>query len=197
MRKRLADGRREELLDGVMQIMGTHGFAGVRIAEIARELHCSIASLYKIAPSKDSLILLATLRWGEVALADIEARAQREKTASRRARSYFRAGAERLRPLSLAFFADVARFESTRLMWRTAVVDRYIDRFIELVLCAEEAGEIRKVNTLFLAEVVRQIGFVTRDEGVLSASGLTSEQAVLQVDDMIWDGILKHADTDS
>ena len=35
--------------------------------------------------------------------------------------------------MSLAFYADIARFESTRLVWRTTVVDRYIDRFVELV----------------------------------------------------------------
>jgi hypothetical protein len=34
-----------------------------------------------------------------------------------------------------------------------------------------------------------QIGFITRDERVLSEWGLTSEQAVLAVDEIIWDGI--------
>ena len=42
-----------------------------------------------------------------------------------------------------------------------------------------------------LAEVRRGIGFVTRDERVLRTSGLTSEEAVLEVDRMIWDGILR------
>ena len=45
------------------------------------------------------------------------------------------------------------------------------------------------MNIRFLGEVLRQIGFVTRDERVLSASGLTSEQAVLEVDALLWDGM--------
>ena len=94
-----------------------------------------------------------------------------------------------MHPLSLQFFADVDRFESTRTAWRTAVVDPYIDRFVELVQCAEEAGEIRSVNARFLGEVLRSIGFVTRDERVLRSAGLTSEQAVMEVDRIIWDGI--------
>ena len=159
------------------------------LSEMARELHCSVATLYKIAPSKESLVLLATARWGELALEELEVRARQATSASERARTYFRAGAEKLHPLSLAFFTDVERFESTRLAWRTRVVDRYIDRFVELVRCAEEAGEIRHVNTRFLGEVLRQIGFVTRDERALSASGLTSEQAVLEVDALLWDGM--------
>ena len=189
MPRRLDDERRKELLDGVMRIIAARGFSGVQISGMARELQCSAATLYKIAASKDSLVLLAIARWGELTFADLEARAAKGETASERARAYFRAGAESLHPMSLAFYADIARFESTRLVWRTTVVDRYIDRFVELVQSAEDAGEIRQVNTRFLGEVLRQIGFVTRDERVLSASGLTSEQAVLEVDALLWDGM--------
>ena len=93
--------------------------------------------------------------------------------------------------MSLAFYADMGRYESTRLAWWTLVVERYIERFVELVEAAEEAGEIRPVNTRLLAEVLRQIGSVTRDDRVLNASGLTHEQAVLEVDSLIWDGLRK------
>ena len=187
--RRLDDVRRAELLDGVMSIIAVRGFSDVRIAEIARELRCSAATLYKIAPSKDSLVLLAIAHWGELTFADLEARAAEGETASERARAYFRAGAESLRPMSLAFYADIARFESTRLVWRTTVVDRYIDRFVALVQSAEVAGETRNVNTRLLGEVLRAIGFVTRDERVLRTSGLTSEQAVLEIDALLWDGL--------
>jgi len=187
--RRLDDNRRNELLDGVMRIIAARGFSEVQISGMARELQCSATTLYKIAPSKDSLVLLAIARWGELTFADLEARAAKGKTASERARAYFRAGAESLHPMSMAFYADIARFESTRLVWRTTVVERYIDRFVELVQGAEDAGEIRQVNFRFLGEVLRQIGFVTRDERVLSASGLTSEQAVLEVDALLWDGM--------
>ena len=77
MAKRLAKGRREELLDGVMGIIAARGFSGVRISELAAELHCSVASLYKIAPSKDSLVLLAIGRWQELTFANLELCAER------------------------------------------------------------------------------------------------------------------------
>jgi AcrR family transcriptional regulator len=190
-RQRLDDNRRGELLDGVMRIISERGFADVPISDFASELHCSAATLYRIAPSKDSLVLLATARWGELTLEGLEVCALEGSTASEKARCYFKAGAASLRPLSLAFYRDIGRFESTRTAWRVNVVDRYIDRFVELVRCAEDAGEIRPVNIRFLGEVLRGIGFVTRDEHVLRASGLTSEEAVLEVDRMIWDGILR------
>jgi AcrR family transcriptional regulator len=191
LRKRLDEDRRDELLDGVMVIIAERGFSQVTIAEMARDLQCSAATLYKIAPSKDSLVLLAIARWADVTFADIEARSGKGETATERARAYFRAGAERTRPLSLAFYADVGRYESTRLAWWTGVVERYIDRFVELVVSAEQAGEIRPVNAHLLAEVLRQIGTVTRNDNVLRASGLTHEQAVLEIDSLIWEGLLK------
>lgn len=191
VRKRLDEDRRDELLDGVMGIIAERGFSRVTIAELARELRCSAATLYKIAPSKDSLVLLAIARWADVTFGILETRAAKGKTASERARVYLRAGAERTRPLSLAFYADIGRYESTRLAWWTGVVERYIDRFVELLDAAEDAGEIRPVNTHLLAEVLRQISVVTRDDNVLRASGLTHEQAVLEIDSLIWEGLLK------
>ena len=191
MRRRLDNGRREELLDGVMDIVAARGFSGLRTAELARELHCSESSLYKIAPSKDSLIVLAIGRWGELTLATIETRSRRGKTASERARLYFRAGAEATHSLSLAFYADVERFESVRLAWSAVVVEPYLDRFVELFKLAEDAGEIRSVNIRLLAEVLQQISLVTRSERALSASGLTHEQAVLEVDSLLWEGMRK------
>ena len=191
MPRRLDGARREELLDGVMRIIAERGFSDVQMAALASELHCSASTLYKMAPSKDSLVLLAIARWADVAFADMEARTVKGKTASERARAYFRAGAERTRPLSLAFYADIGRYESTRLAWWTGVVERYIDRFVELVVAAELAGEIRTVNAHLLAEVLRQIGSVTRNDSVLRASGLTHEQAVLEIDSLIWEGLLR------
>jgi AcrR family transcriptional regulator len=191
VRRRLDDDRRAELLDGVLRIITAKGFADVRVSDIAHELSCSVATLYKIAPSKDSLVRLAISRWAALNLGSLEACADEGTTAAEKARCYFKAGADRIRPLSLEFYRDIDRFESTRTAWRTTVVDPYIDRFVELVQRAADAGETRAVNVRFLGEVLRGIGFVTRDERVLRASGLTSEEAVLEVDRMIWDGILR------
>ena len=189
MAKRLAKGRREELLDGVMGIIAARGFSDVRISEIAAELHCSVASLYKIAPSKDSLVLLAIGRWGELTLKSSESRSQGGTTAANRAREYFRAGAESLLPLCSVFREDVERFESTRMIWTTAIANPFIDRFVELLDLAVEASEVRPINTRFVAEVLRQIATVLRDERVLRSSGLTVGQGMLEIDQMIWEGL--------
>jgi len=190
-RRRLDDERRSELLDGVMEIIAARGFSGVGTAELARELHCSEATLYKIAPSKDSLIVLAIGRWGERVLPEFEEQSRRGKSAAERARIYFRAGAGSLHPWSHAFRADVERFESTRMAYR-AISDRFIDRFVELLDEAVVAGEVDAVNTRFIAQVFRAMARVVRDEENLATSGLTAEQALLELDGVIWDGIRRH-----
>lgn len=188
VRKRLDDDRRDELLDGVMAIIAERGFAHVQVAELARELRCSVATLYKIAPSKDSLVLLAIGRWGDATLSSLERHALRGKTATEQARQYFLGAAESLRPLSLTFRGDVERFESTRVAYQT-ISDRFVARFVGLLDVAVEAGEMKPMNTRFLGHLLRQINRVIRDEHVLRDSGLTSEEAGLQVDRLLWDGL--------
>ena len=188
MRKRFDDNRREELLDGVMGIISEHGFSKVTILELAKELHCSGSSLYKIAPNKDSLVMLAINRWGELTLKEIEARALQGRTAADRARLYFLAGAEAIRPMSHEFRSDVNRFESTRLAYAN-VSNHFLERLIELLDAAVKTGEIRPVNTHFLAHALRQIAHLVRDEELLSDCGLTASQAIQETQQFIWDGV--------
>jgi AcrR family transcriptional regulator len=189
VRKRLDEDRRGELLDGVMRIIAERGFSDVQMAEMARELRCSASTLYKIAPSKESLVLLAVGRWGDVTLDKIEKRAGRGVGASDRARRYFLGAAESLQPLSITFRADVERFESTRIAYQ-AISDRFVDLFVELLDEAVAAGEIKPLNTRFLGQVLRQVNRAIRDEHALRTSGLTSGQAALEVDTLIWEGLL-------
>ncbi len=193
-RKRFDDERRQELLDGVMAIIAARGFSEITVSEIAHELRCSASSLYKIAASKDSLIVLAVTSWFDRNLEDMETRAVRGATAVERARIYWQDAAEHIRQLSPAFRADVERFDSIRLAYRSGS-DRFVDRFAALLDDAVMAGEIEPVNTCFLAHVLRQAAFVVRDERVMTACGFASEQAMRELDRIIWDGIRTKGET--
>ena len=171
-----------------MEIISARGFSELRTAQLARELHCSESTLYKISPSKDSLLVLAITHWGEVTLGKSEARSRRGQTASERARLYYLATTESLRPFSLAFRRDVERFDSTHVAYQ-AVSDRFVNRFVDLLDDAVEAGEIKPTNTRFLAELFRYMSRAIRDEQALRISGLSTEEAALLVDGLIWDGM--------
>jgi hypothetical protein len=67
--------------------------------------------------------------------------------------------------------------------------DRFIERLVELLDEAVEAGEIRPVNTQFLAYALRQLAYLIRDEELLSKCGLTASQAIQETQQFIWDGV--------
>jgi AcrR family transcriptional regulator len=188
-RTRLKNGRREELLDGVMRIAAARGFSDLKMADLASELHCSVATLYKLAPSKIGLVIVALERWGDHLLTEIDARARECSTPSARARTYYREGADGLRELSSAFRRDVEYFEGTRRAYRETISDRFIERFSALLEEAARAGEIRQLNVRFAVGMFRYIAFAVRDEDLLAAAGLSAREALLEVDTMIWDGI--------
>ncbi len=192
MPKRLANGRAEELLDGVMRIVAARGFSELKMSDLARELRCSVATLYKLAPSKTDLVILALERWGERLLANIDAQARACSTPSARARTYYREGADGLRELTSTFRRDVEYFEATRRAYREIVSDRFIERFSALLDEAAKAGEIRPINVRFAVGMFRYIAFAVRDEDLLAAAGLTAREALLEVDKMIWDGVRYH-----
>ena len=194
MARRIAESRREELLDGVMDIIAERGFADVRITDIASELRCSLASLYKIAPNKDSLVSLAISRWGKRTLAEAEASARGGKSAVDRAQRYYRSAVEHVSSMSHAFRRDMERFESTRLAYR-AVSDAFNDRFAELLDEAARAGEIPRINVRFASGLFRHIAAAVRDEDLLESSGLTAAGALEEIDRIIWYG-LRRDDTE-
>ncbi len=176
MSKRLSNVRAEELLDGVMLVISAQGFANLKMSDLAGELHCSVSTLYKLAPSKTDLVILALQRWGDHLLAGIDAQARQCSSPSAQARSYFREGAEGLRELSSAFRRDVEHFEATRRAYREIVSDRFIERFSALLEEAAKAGEIRPINVRFAVGMFRYIAFAVRDEDLLRRRVLLPER---------------------
>jgi gluconokinase len=172
-----------------MRICAARGFSDLKMADLARELRCSVATLYKLAPSKTDLVILALQRWGEQLLTGIDARAAACSTPSEQARVYYREGADGLRALSPAFRRDTEYFEATRRAYREIVSNRFIERFSALLEEAAEAGEIRPVNVRFTVGMFRYIAFAIRDEDLLAEAGLTAREALLEVDRMLWDGM--------
>jgi AcrR family transcriptional regulator len=172
-----------------MRVISAEGFVALRLTDLAPQLHCSVATLYKIASSKDSLIVLAIARWGKLSLQDMEDRTLRGTTAADRARLYWLAGADTIRALSHQFRSDVDRLEAARLAYRTSFSEPFVERFVKLLDDAVDAGELGAFNTRFLGQVLLRIALLVGDEQLLGACGLTAEQAMLEIDHMIWDGI--------
>ncbi len=74
------------------------------------------------------------------------------------------------------------------MAWAT-IADEFIDTFTALFGAAVEAATVRPVNAFFLGQCLRQLTTVTRNTALLHAAGLTADQALLEIDVWIWDGV--------
>jgi AcrR family transcriptional regulator len=191
MRDRLANGGADKLLDDMIPLVMAGGFAEVKIADLARSLSCSATTLYKIAPSKSELIIAVIRRWGEQTLARAETRSRTRANPADRARTYYLEGADNLGVMSPAFRRDVQRFTAASQTYR-GVSDRFVERFAGLLEEAAAAGEVRPLNAVLLVGLLTDVARTVRDEDLLARAGLTAREALLEVDTVIWEGVLFH-----
>ncbi len=158
------------------------------MSDLAWELSCSMSSIYKLAPNKDSLVTLAIGKWGADALRDAEAAAATGETAWDRARRYIRSGGESVGSLSHEFRRDVQRFHSARLAYQV-ISDDFVDRVTALLEEAARVGELRPLNPRFIAGLLRYVAAAVRDEPLLDAAGMNAGEAILDIEKLLWQGL--------
>ena len=190
--RRVAAGRTDELLDGVMAIIAGEGFASLKVSDLARRLNCSTGTLYRIAPSKESLVIAAISRWAEASLLKMTAEAETAASAAARARRFYELLIEDTFRLSEKMRADVVRFESTRRLYQE-FSDRAIRQHAVYLDEAIAAGEVRPIDTGFFTAVLRQVGQLLSDRAALEAVGVDRDDAMSQVDTILWEGLLPRA----
>jgi AcrR family transcriptional regulator len=148
---RLTD-RQREILDGLEEIIITEGFRHLTVGSLASRLHCSRATMYELAPTKDELVLVVLDRrlrrvghFGARALAT-------EAEPGDRLEAFMLAGAE-LRPESLRLTDDIAAHPAAQRLlnehWRyaTAIIE-------EIIADGMARGAFRPVNARIIAEIV-------------------------------------------
>jgi AcrR family transcriptional regulator len=185
---RMTSERSELLLDRVFEIMAAEGFADLKMMDLARRLGCSPNTLYKLAPTKESLFALALKRWLDEALNTARAQAEAIDSPAERARAYYENATAATDRASRQLRMDIAHFTSTTLVWVNAS-ERFVGQFAHYLTQAAEAGEVRPLNARFTTLLLQQIAAVARDEELVAECGLTKEEAHRQVELLIWEGI--------
>ena len=77
-RQRLNAARRDDPLARVVDIFLSNGFSSVTVSALAQQLRCSKAALYRVAPTKEQLVILATKQFFGSSAKRIEASAAAE-----------------------------------------------------------------------------------------------------------------------
>lgn len=180
--------RQAQILDEIGKIALAEGFAHLRISDLAERLHCSRATLYQLAPTKEALLAQALDRVAGQWIAYANEQTMRASSGPRRIATYAESVAQCQAAAAPQLWRDMQVFASTRAILRDRSAES--SRDYERYLCeAIREGSIRDLSAVYIAEVILAGARITRDPSVLERSGLTAEQAMKELARFIRSGV--------
>lgn len=182
--------RREELLDELEAIMLAEGFHHLRVGALATRLRCSRSTLYKLAPSKTELFAFVFNRLVDKAVDDADAQGSQLGTPGEQIIRYSEVIGEWVARGSATFWREardtpeLAEVLSVQRGRGYRVIQRYLDEGLA-------AGEVRPMDTGFVAYVTWMAGAAIRDPDRMRELGLTERQGFAELGRLLVKGISK------
>ncbi len=167
------------VLTGAEALMLRDGFAHLNTAEMVRLLSCSKTSLYRIAPSLESLFRLVVDRLMSSIRVEGRAAAERAGDWYDAVVAFFDAAVPVTKRASVEFFRDVRRLPATRERLERHRHERMAD-LEALIRAGIDDGAFRGLPPRLLAEMLfATVGRLT-EPGVLAGLGMTASEAVAE-----------------
>lgn len=179
---------RDALLDETLELFLADGFRHLTLAELAARLRCSKSTLYRLGTSKDELIANVLKHFFREATDAVEARVAATADPADRLAEYLRAVADRLRPASAAFMADVSAHPRAREIYEgnTAIA---ASRVAELIAEGVRARRFRNVDAAFVADTIAATMQRIQTGRVRTATGLSDAAAYDKLAGLVLDGM--------
>jgi AcrR family transcriptional regulator len=179
--------RREELLNGLVEIFLAEGFTGFSVEDLAVRLQCSKTTLYAVAPSKEQLITAVVRAFFRRSTERIEARLAAEADPVGRIGVYLDSIAAELAPASPAFYNDLDSFAPARDIYaqNTAFAARRVQ---ELVRDAERPA--RPVDAVFIGAVAAKVIESIQQGQLRALTSLDDAAAYRSLADLIVAGVI-------
>lgn len=172
--------RRGELLASLECIMLGEGFSAWRVGQLASRLNCSRSTLYRLAPSKEALVLLLIDSYVRAALTQAKREGDTADTPAAAIIAYTEAINREQKRGSMRFWGDVGAWtEADALIQRHSLtgvggVRSYLDAGVS-------SGEFRPANTEFLAHIIWQATRQTRDPVLLEGCGIDAGEGMQEL----------------
>ena len=181
--RRIAAVRTSTLLRELTVMILDEGFLDVSMADVARRLKCSKASLYGIAASKEQLLLTVVRAFFRDATERVEASLAATTGPMDRIGVYLGAISVELAPASPQFFADVDAFAPAREVYRdnTRAAARRVQ---ELVAAAAPAAD-----ATFVGAVAGQVMESIHRGDMRATTGLDDSAAYRSLAELIVAGL--------
>ncbi len=184
----LTSRRRGDLLDRLVNVFLTQGFAALTLDDLALRCHCSPETLRAVAPDTEALQGAVIAHFLSRAGAGVERRAQAVPDPRRRPGEYLAAVADALSPASNAFFRDLERFPAGRVLYE-ASTRRAGERVRELLRDAVRAGRLRDVQASFVGDTVAVVTGRIASGQLLRSTGLDDARAYAELAALVTDGV--------
>jgi AcrR family transcriptional regulator len=187
-RRRVDVERRSELLGAVEELVLTEGFTALTVEDIARRLHCSKATLYSIATSKEQLVIALTKQFFRRATEEIETAVAAVTDPRRRISTYLAGVGAAMSRCSPSFYHDMVGFAPTAAIY-SANSTAAARRVRELIDAGVQAGDLRAVDGTFAGQLTALAIEGIQSGVLLRSTGLTAGQAYGEMADLLLRGL--------
>lgn len=179
--------RQRVLVDQLMATFLAEGFAAFTLDDLAARLHCSKATLYAIAASKEQLVVRVLTRFFVRATERVEADVT-AVGADARVTTYLLAVARELDPVSSTLYADIAAFAPAADLYRRNTELAGL-RVQQLITAGVQAGVVREVHAAFVGTAVATVMAAIQSGAISAATGLPHAAAYEELADLVLTGL--------
>jgi AcrR family transcriptional regulator len=183
---------RHQLLDELIELFLAEGFLEFGIGDLASRLRCSRTTIYRVAETKEQVVLAAVRGFFRRAAERIEAQVAAEPDPGARLAVYLTAVAAELAPASERFYADLQAYGPAAAIYRDNT-RLAAERVQALVTEGAEAGALRAVDAAFVGAVVARVMSGIQDGEIGSATGLADADAYRLLADLVMRGVERGA----
>lgn len=187
-RRRVDQDRRTRLLADLETLVLAEGFVGLTVDDMAKRLHCSKATLYSVAGSKEQLVTALTRHFFKTATAEIEETVAGVTDPRRRISVYLSGVGSAMTRCSQNFYVDMNAYGPTAEIYRTNSAAA-AQRVHELIAAGTQAGALRDIDGRFAAQLIAIAIDGVQSGALLANTGLTAGQAYNEMADLLLHGL--------
>lgn len=187
-RRRVDQERRLEVVGALEELVLREGFTALTVDDMARHLHCSKATLYSVASSKEQLVIAVTKRFFRQATQEIEEAVAGVDDPRRRISTYLAGVGTAMSRCSPTFYNDMVGFAPTAEVYadNSAAAAR---RVSELIDTGVQAQTLRAVDGNFAAQLISLAIEGIQSGALLRRTGLTAGLAYGELADLLLRGL--------
>jgi AcrR family transcriptional regulator len=192
-RRRVDQERRADLLAALEELLLDEGFMALTVDDMARRLHCSKATLYSVATSKEQLVIALTKHFFRQATEEIETAVAAVTDPRRRISTYLAGVGSAMSRCSATFYGDMVGFAPTAAIY--ADNSRAAARRVrELIDAGVRAGALRAVDGAFAGQLTALAIEGIQSGVLLGSTGLAAGQAYSEMADLLLHGLAARPD---